>query len=257
MCNVSNQAKTGDEDSINKPWRPLPTGRLTEGQAIALRWAIAALCVCISLAFGYDVAATSLAAILVTLVYDELGFSDHYIGKNLCNIGGYTTLEIGTTKLMGTISAVLKAYATHMDIFLVGVSRHLDATAITAICISGVLIFTTIQTQDFADVVGDKTRGRVTFPIYAPEASRIATLIAVTSWSLLLVVFWGTGPFFSAVVLTLGGFVGMRYFLCRSPEKDKASYILYNASASVLYILGGTLTVPFSRYGSCAFMYCL
>ena len=116
MCNVSNQARTGDEDSANKPWRPLPTGRLTEAQAVAFRWAIAALCVCTSLAFGYDIAATSLAAILVTFAYDELGFSDHYIGKNLCNIGGYTMLEIGTTKLMGTISSALRVGATHMNI---------------------------------------------------------------------------------------------------------------------------------------------
>lgn len=257
MCNVSNQARTGDEDSVNKPWRPLPTRRLTEVQAVVLRWAIAVLCICASLAFGHDVAATSAATVLVTFVYDELGLSDHYIGKNLCNIGGYTMLEVGTTKLMGTISSPLRVYGALMDMSLIGVSRDLDATATTAICISGVLIFTTIQTQDFADVVGDQAKGRVTFPIYAPEASRVATLIAVTSWSLILPVFWGIGPLFSAVIMALGGFVGMRYFVFRSPEKDKFSYILYNVSSPTLCTLDVILTVTFSRSGLCASTYCL
>ncbi len=33
MCNVSNQARSCDEDAINKPWRPLSSGRITERHA--------------------------------------------------------------------------------------------------------------------------------------------------------------------------------------------------------------------------------
>lgn len=101
MCNVSNQARSRAEDAQNKPWRPLPAGRITERQAIRLRWAVVALCLCYSTIHGMDLAIVTLGLLTTTFLYDEVGLSGHYIGKNLCNIGGYTSLELGTTKLMG------------------------------------------------------------------------------------------------------------------------------------------------------------
>ena len=102
MCNVSNQARSASEDSHNKPWRPLPAGRVTETQAGVLRWIIVIICLTLSAFCGSDLVFTTLGLILTTFLYDEMGFAGHYIGKNLCNIGGYTTIELGATKLMGT-----------------------------------------------------------------------------------------------------------------------------------------------------------
>jgi 4-hydroxybenzoate polyprenyltransferase len=102
MCNVSNQARGSAEDAVNKPWRPLPSGRVTESQAVVLRWVTVSLCILYSAVYGGDVVLATLGLLVTTLLYDEGGFAGHYIGKNFCNIGGYTTLEIGATKLMGT-----------------------------------------------------------------------------------------------------------------------------------------------------------
>lgn len=54
MCNVSNQARSCDEDAINKPWRPLSSGRITERHARILRWMLVLVCVTISALFGPD-----------------------------------------------------------------------------------------------------------------------------------------------------------------------------------------------------------
>ena len=85
-----------------------------------------------------------------------------------------------------------------------GASRDLDAISLTAVCISGALIFTTIQAQDFADVEGDAALGRKTFPIFAPRASRVASLLAMCAWSLFLACFWGVGPLCGGAFVAFG-----------------------------------------------------
>ena len=101
MCNVSNQARGRVEDALNKPWRPLPAGRVTEAQARALRWAAVAACFACSALHGPDLVLTTAGLVLTTLAYDEGGLSGHCFGKSFCNIGGYVSFEIGATKLMG------------------------------------------------------------------------------------------------------------------------------------------------------------
>lgn len=101
MCNVSNQARTRAEDAVNKPWRPLPAGRISEPQTAILRWILVAACFALSALHGADLMSTTLGLFLTTFAYDELGLAGHHFGKNLCNIGGYVTFEIGATRLMG------------------------------------------------------------------------------------------------------------------------------------------------------------
>ena len=104
MCNVSNQARSKAEDALNKPWRPLPAGRLSECQAGTLRWVVVVVNFALSSwlgGLGSDLVLTTFGLLVTTYLYDELGFSNHYLGKNFCNIWGYTMIEIGATKLMG------------------------------------------------------------------------------------------------------------------------------------------------------------
>jgi hypothetical protein len=100
--------------------------------------------------------------------------------------------------------------------------------SVTAVIISGILIFTVIQAQDFPDVEGDKVVGRMTFPIYAPELSRFLTLFAIVAWSIFLSWFWGVGRINTALFVSSGVHVGHRYYLCRSLEADRKSYLIFN-----------------------------
>ncbi|KAF7968447.1 hypothetical protein HWV62_30573 [Athelia sp. TMB] len=218
QCNVSNQASTGAEDAINRPWRPLPAKRITPRQMAALRWALPPLCVALSAAYGWDVAAASVGLTATTVVYDEWSLAGHWIGKNACNIAGYVTFELGASKIMGETST-------------------LDATAVHAICCSAFIIFTTIQSQDFSDVEGDASIGRVTFPIYAPEGSRLATLVAMCAWSVYMAVMFELGPLAGAAFCALGAYVGLRYYTLRGVEQDKASYRVYNLWLFAVHLL--------------------
>jgi 1,4-dihydroxy-2-naphthoate octaprenyltransferase len=104
----------------------------------------------------------------------------------------------------------------------------MDFVSVTSVIISGILIFTAIQAQDFADVEGDKAVGRMTFPIYAPELSRFLTLFATISWSVFLSWFWEVGPISTALFTSFGLHVGLRYYCWRTLEADKKSYLIFN-----------------------------
>ncbi len=105
-CNVSNQAGSEDEDALNRPWRPLPSGRVTRPQAVVLRHATVLICILWSSNYGMDLVAVTAGLIATTWLYDEGGLSKSVLGKNLCNVGGYVTFEIGATKVMGRPSCV-------------------------------------------------------------------------------------------------------------------------------------------------------
>jgi hypothetical protein len=53
--------------------------------------------------YGWDVALASAFVTLTTVIYDDLAFSGHWIGKNACNILGYGSFEVGATMVMGEI----------------------------------------------------------------------------------------------------------------------------------------------------------
>jgi hypothetical protein len=103
-----------------------------------------------------------------------------------------------------------------------------------AVILSGMVIFTTIQTQDFPDVEGDAATGRITLPIYAPEFSRAFTLLAVGFWSILLCWIWSVPSPVSILFILLGSLVGLRYYHYRNVDMDKTSYLLYNVSVAAL-----------------------
>ncbi|KAL0959326.1 hypothetical protein HGRIS_014587 [Hohenbuehelia grisea] len=218
LCNVSNQARSKNEDAINRPWRPLPSGRITEVQAVWMRYVTAVICLCWSAYYGRYLLLATTGLIVTTFLYDEAGFAGHVIGKNFCNIGGYTAFEVGATSLMGN-------------------AFGLDTTAVNAVLLSGLLIFTTIQAQDFSDVEGDAAIGRVTFPIYAPEFSRAFTLAAMLAWSIGLGWFWGIGTASRVALSVLGTYIGLRFYLWRTPEADKRSYLIFNAWLMLVHVL--------------------
>lgn len=104
QCNVSNQYRSVLEDAVNRPWRPLPSRLISVEHACILRWLLVPLCIGTSLCYGWDVALASACLTLTTVCYDELGLAGHFLGKNLCNVPGYVSFEIGATKIMGKIN---------------------------------------------------------------------------------------------------------------------------------------------------------
>ena len=95
---------------------------------------------------------------------------------------------------------------------------------------SGITIFTTIQTQDFPDAEGDSAIGRVTFPIYAPRFARWFTGLVVPAWSAFHCWLWDVGVMSSSCTVLFGLFVGGRFVYPREQQDDRKSYLIFNVS---------------------------
>src|SRR6267154_5876323 len=85
--NVSNQCYSALEDILNKPWRPVPSGRISVKDSRALRWGLMVFCMGFSSLFGLNVLITSAVFTGLVIVHDDFGLSGHPIGKNLLNVG--------------------------------------------------------------------------------------------------------------------------------------------------------------------------
>ncbi|KAG1723716.1 UbiA prenyltransferase family-domain-containing protein [Suillus paluster] len=209
QANVSNQACSIHEDKVNKPWRPVPSGRISVEESRALRWGLMVFCSGLSSLFSLNVLITSAMSTVVMMVYDDFRLSHHPCFKNLCNAGYYVTFELGPSLILSGESS-------------------LDRTSIQALSCSTLVILLTIHAQDFADVNGDRRSGRRTLPIVAPEGSRIYMLCVLPLLSFALASFWSLGPLCSAFFISVGSGVGLRYFLFRDEIRDQANYRLYN-----------------------------
>lgn len=98
QCDVSNQSTPGSaaEDAANKPWRPIPAGRLTIDAARMLRWALLLICLAVSCAWGATIPGIALAVLFWG--YSELGCdSAHWSLKNAFNALGYGAFNLGAT----------------------------------------------------------------------------------------------------------------------------------------------------------------
>lgn len=86
---------------VSRAWRPIPSGRVSLTEAFFLRVVLIPICLGLSYTHGWEVLITSAGLTGTMIIYDELGFAAHWFAKNLCNVFGYLTFEIGATKIMG------------------------------------------------------------------------------------------------------------------------------------------------------------
>ncbi|KAJ7187836.1 hypothetical protein C8R46DRAFT_978664 [Mycena filopes] len=207
QANISNQCDSKAEDRINKPWRPLPADRMTVSQARALRWYVVGVCQITSVFFGVTQASTLLT--LTTILHDDLNLSNHWVGKTLCNSFGYFSFELGATQIIAG-------------------SANLTSRCAAALLSSVMIILLTIHAQDFADVEGDLSSGRITLPIAYPRASRVYICAALPICSISLSLLWSPQLYVMLPLISLSFVVGGRYFCFRTAAEDSRTYILYN-----------------------------
>ena len=108
---ISNQSLSVDEDTANKPWRPIPAQRISITSALWLRWMLLPLCLLISIAV-YGVIQPALALTVFIVLYNEAKFNVHWIMRNVFNglLGvsftfGATHIACGQLKLLCRIHA--------------------------------------------------------------------------------------------------------------------------------------------------------
>ncbi|KAH7371016.1 UbiA prenyltransferase family-domain-containing protein [Pyrenochaeta sp. MPI-SDFR-AT-0127] len=155
------------EDALNKPWRPLPSGRITRGQTDNLLFVTYILLGFLS--HYLEVLSIFILYTMLIVGYNDLGGGD-YSGfvRNLFCAAGFSCYFSGAFSIaLGT------------DIFM---SYH--AWNWTLLITFGTLA-TTFQTQEFRDEVGDRARGRCTLVTELGRKHALWTvMVAVTFWSL-------------------------------------------------------------------------
>ncbi|MCJ1280742.1 hypothetical protein MMC26_000059 [Xylographa opegraphella] len=208
------------EDAVNKPWRALPSHRLSPREARRLLLGVIPTVFLATFRLGGIREAVTLK--LLTWMYNYLGGADDgVVVRNLLNALGYMCYGSGSM-------VIAAGYGQH----------ELAPRAYPWLAILGAIIFTTRQLQDMPDVHGDAARGRQTVPLlYGDSFARYSIAVPVVAWSLLCPAFWGSDLLGYAAPLVIGLFLGVRLLLRRSVAADADTWKVWCVWISVIYVL--------------------
>jgi hypothetical protein len=96
---VSNQSLNPEEDTLNKPWRPIPSGIVSVVNARILRWILLPICLFVSISLEAHWQGISLA--IAFIVHNELHLHSHWLMRNACNAWGYASFNAGASAIAG------------------------------------------------------------------------------------------------------------------------------------------------------------
>jgi 4-hydroxybenzoate polyprenyltransferase len=102
QTDISNQSMDPEEDALNKPWRPIPSGLISVAGARRLRWILLPSCFSLSVYLGVHWQGIALA--LSFLAYNELQLHSHWIMRNVLNAWGYAFFNAGAFAIAAGMS---------------------------------------------------------------------------------------------------------------------------------------------------------
>jgi 4-hydroxybenzoate polyprenyltransferase len=213
---ISNQRQplSIKEDSLNKPYRPIPSGRITPQKATIFLIVSSIL----GFAFSWAVGANKLFLfqIVVSYMYNDMGGGDsHFAIRDTLNGLGLTAWAFGATSA----------------------AKGFDVGFSNADLVAGMVMMLGIATtngiQDFRDLYGDRKCGRGTFPILVGESrARYLLALAVLGWS------FGIVPALHVPLLSiqtvLGIIIACRLVLFRECRSDKTTTEIWYAWSAML-----------------------
>lgn len=207
------------EDALNKPWRPIPSRRLSSKSAAQLLPASHLSAIITSIALGN--LTQCLGLIILGYMYNNRGGGDtSWLSRNVINAGGFTCFS------SGALQVVLASYGSAMKIF--GWWSFVIAA----------IIFTTVHTQDMYDQEGDATRNRRTVPLVIGDGpARISIAFAMAVWCWLSSWLWRSTWIGYVGPVSLGLTVMLRTLLYRSVVADKNTFRIWNLWLVSIYLL--------------------
>lgn len=233
--NISNQRLPGSivEDKVNKPWRPIPSGRLTPSEADSLL----RLCVLSALGMSVFLGAFEASTALMVFIwlYNDLGGSElGPLQRNALNAAGLSCFGWGAVSILGG-SGSDTSYLDDDGALLLNMNPRLAMW----LTLSSLVISTTIHAQDFPDVEGDRARGRLTMPLlYGETCSRWALGVPVIIWSFVCPAFWQVAsPLVWSASVFIGFAMALLTMLGRDVRSDMVVWKLWCLWISVLYLL--------------------
>ncbi|KAF8955192.1 UbiA prenyltransferase family [Flammula alnicola] len=216
LIDVDNQSLSIDEDKLNKPWRPLPSGRVTISTAQFLSKALNCICLLVSwLLGGRELMIPSVVFCGLVYSYDHLRLNSHYIWKNVINGFGYAVLETEATTVLS-------------DSF----NFYSSPNIILALVLSWAVICTTVHVQDLADIEGDQKMGRRTTTIHLGQnVTRVSIGVFLVVWSLVLPRICSANSLAAKLYTLLGISLSVHIFFLRQKTSDERSFRIYNVSS--------------------------
>jgi 4-hydroxybenzoate polyprenyltransferase len=223
MENIANQRLPHSivEDRLNKPWRPICSGRVdSEG---GRRLLLGVLILSCGLSFLLGVLGPSVALVVFTYMYNDLGGANSSILRNVLNACGLLAFGAGATAICG--------------------GRGLGAAPLTSLAhnwfwVIATAISTTVSVQDLEDYKGDLATGRKTLPLILGDVpTRYVLSILIVGWSTACPLFWNVTPMAYIPPVTLG--LGLAFNLLgrRHLNADKMSWKMWCIWIMALYSL--------------------
>jgi 4-hydroxybenzoate polyprenyltransferase len=216
------------EDSLNKPWRPIPSGRLTSTQVRrGMLFAIPLV-----LLFNHYILGTGVETALLyglTWLYNDLGGGDeNWIVRNVIIACAFGFYNVGSLK----VAAGSAGPSFSADLVQLSTSGYIWTFAISAV------ILTTMHVQDLKDQDGDRARGRRTAPLTLGNVvARWTLAVPVLFWTRWCTWFWGLGWLVSAPPAGLGAYVAWRCLYLSGAGKDRITWQLWCLWTALLYLM--------------------
>lgn len=207
------------EDSLNKPWRPLPTKRLTQAQARYLILTLYPIALVASVLLGGVKQCLALMA-LGFWYNDCLGADSSFVVRNLINACGFICYASGAME--------------------VALGRPLPENIVLNqwFSVVGAVVFSTVQIQDMYDQAGDALRGRRTMPLVVGDAPcRWMIAVPMVFWTCFCPWFWSLGAGAYGAPAILGGTVVVKTLVQRTVKDDAVTFWIYNCWLVSLYLL--------------------
>ncbi|RYC65864.1 hypothetical protein CHU98_g276 [Xylaria longipes] len=201
--NIGNQRRPESiaEDTINKPWRTMPSGLVP-----------------------------SLALLVLGHWYNDRGGGDvDAFVRNLINALGYVSFATGALEV-----ALNRPLAFQLGALKETQYNKLNSWMLLLFC----LVFTTVHTQDMHDQEGDAARGRSSVPLQIGDAlARWLVMVFVLFWGVICPYFWKLGWIGYVTTTPLAFTVAYRTMVLRTTEHDSWTFTLWNIWIMSLYTL--------------------
>ncbi|KAI0186652.1 UbiA prenyltransferase family [Xylaria flabelliformis] len=224
---VNNQRYPGaiTEDLLNKPWRPIPAGRISSRDAQILGLLTYPLSMWTSFLVGGGLIQSILLAVF-GWVYNRPGASSRgFVVRNLLNGLGFTSFA------SGALDVTLERHHH-------GNSVLLDGNVLSWLCLLVVVILTTVHSQDLYDQAGDAASGRRTVPLVVGDSpARWSIALGVIWWSIVSARYWSSGSVGYQLTGSLALWVAWRTLFMRTVTADRTTFLIYNGWLMSVYSL--------------------
>ena len=207
------------EDAVNKPWRALPSRRISPRQAGYLVQALYPLALASSLLLGG--VRQSLGLVILGTWYNVFGGGDNNCCiRNFINAFGYICFASGA-----------------MEVAL-NYPLPLETCLIRWFSIVAAIIFTTVHVQDMYDQGGDRMRKRKTVPLVIGDVpARRSIAIAMLLWGGFCPIYWNGGLTLVASSITLAIVIAARTLLLTTVEADRLTFKMWNSWVTLIFCL--------------------